>query len=80
MMTISSALETSPAINSRELQSYIVAVWGAAAKNEYWDRAITILTALEVVTDGELSDEISLLIWMAFMRQEMAAREVNQWN
>lgn len=77
-MIISSALETSPAINSRALQSYIVAVWGAAAKNEYWDRAITILTALEVVTDGELADEISLLIWLAFMRQEMAAQQAKE--
>ena len=77
-MMIQSTLETSPAINSRALESYIVAVWGAAAKNEYWDRAITILSALEVVTDGELSDEISLLIWMAFMRQEMAAQQAKE--
>lgn len=77
-MMIQSTLETSPAINSRALESYIVAVWGAAAKNEFWNRAITILSALEVVTDGELSDEIALLVWMAYEREAMAAREVSQ--
>lgn len=77
-MSTKSHLETSPAINGRALQSYIVALWGASAKHEHWDRAITILSALEVITEGELSDEISLLMWMAFMRKEMAEQEVQQ--
>lgn len=77
-MSIKSTLETSPAINAAAIKSYIVSLWSAAAKYESWNRAITILSALEVVTDGELSDEIALLVWMAFEREDMAAREVSQ--
>ena len=77
---IKCSLESNPVIQipAKYLQNQIVSLWKAASKHESWDRTITILSALEVITEGELSDEIALLLWLAFMRQEMAAREVSQ--
>ena len=77
-MTIQSALETSPAINTAAIESYIVSLWQAAAKYESWERTTDILGAFLAVTDGDLFDEIACLLWLAYERDAMAAQQVKQ--